>query len=335
MKPIIAISCGDPNGIGPEVILKTLSGTGTDNATPLLLGDKQLFSYYNKTCNLNLDFNVISSLGEIMGNKINLLDAGKGKSFNPKPGYISKEAGKFAMHSVETGIALCMKSKADAIVTAPISKEAISLAGYTVPGHTEFLAQKTGTDRVLMILVSGSLRVALATVHLPLRDVPNLITKELVLERIKQFTASLSTDFSISNPRVAVLGLNPHAGDGGILGMEEIEQIKPAIDAAQKSTKNLTVNGPFPADGFFGKRMHEQYDGILAMYHDQGLGPFKTLSFGSGVNVTAGLPIIRTSPDHGTAFDIAGKNMADHRSFTEAYVLAIELSRKKSLREKI
>lgn len=332
MKPIIAISCGDPNGIGPEVILKTLSESGADDTTSLLLGDENLYTFYRDSCDLSVDYNVINSIQEIVHSRINLLDISNGKAFNPKPGKISKDAGKYAMLSVETGIELCLQDRADALVTAPISKEAISLAGFSVPGHTEFLAEKTGTDQVLMVLVSGSLRVALATVHVPLRDVPDLITVNLVKQRIEQFADSLTTDFSIKNPAIAVLGLNPHAGDGGIIGKEEFEQITPAIHAFRESNSGITVNGPFPADSFFGKRMHDLYDGILAMYHDQGLGPFKTLSFGNGVNMTAGLPIIRTSPDHGTAFDISGKNMADHRSFAEAFKLAKELSRKKKMR---
>lgn len=330
MKPIIAVSCGDPNGIGPEVILKTLFESGSEKSTPLLLGDLRLFNFYKHICELDIVFNVITSVDNIDVNGVNLFDISNDKPFNPKPGLINSEAGSYAMHSVDKGIQLCMNNKADALVTAPISKKAISMAGYTVPGHTEFLADKTGTGQVLMVLVSGKLRVALATVHLPLRGVPDLITKELVQQRLQQLANSLNTDFSISNPSIAVLGLNPHAGDDGVLGSEETDQIIPAIDAFCEKHNYVTVNGPFAADSFFGNRMHENYDGILAMYHDQGLGPFKTLSFGSGVNMTAGLPIIRTSPDHGTAFDIAGKNMADHHSFREAYELATELAKKRS-----
>lgn len=332
MKPVIAISCGDPNGIGPEVILKTLANGRMDNTIPLLLGDRNLFEYYRDTCNLHLDFNVVDSIEQAVPSRVNILDISNGNPFKPDPGLIQKEAGQYAMHSVKAGIKLCIEDKAHALVTAPISKEAISLAGYTVPGHTEFLAEKTGTEQVLMILVSGSLRVALATVHEPLRNVPDLISKQLVMDRIQQFSESLINDFSIQNPSVAVLGLNPHSGDGGILGREEIEQITPAIDKVKETYNDITVNGPFSADSFFGMRTYELYDGILAMYHDQGLGPFKTLSFGSGVNVTAGLPIIRTSPDHGTAFDKAGKNMADFRSFKEAYILAAELAQKKQVK---
>lgn len=332
MKPVIAISCGDPNGIGPEVILKTLADNSMDDTIPLLLGDRELFAFYRAACKLHLDFNVVDSVEQAVPNQVNIFDISNGNSFKPDPGLIQKEAGQYAMRSVETGIELCMENKAHALVTAPISKEAISLAGYTVPGHTEFLAEKTGTEQVLMILVSGSLRVALATIHEPLRNVPDLISKKLVMDRIKQFSESLVNDFSIKNPSVAVLGLNPHSGDGGILGREEIEQITPAIDTMKETYNDITVNGPFSADSFFGMRTYELYDGILAMYHDQGLGPFKTLSFGSGVNVTAGLPIIRTSPDHGTAFDKAGKNIADFRSLEEAYTLAAELVQRKHVK---
>jgi 4-hydroxythreonine-4-phosphate dehydrogenase len=209
------------------------------------------------------------------------------------------------------------------MVTLPISKEAINLTDYKIPGHTEFLATKTNTASVLMMLVNGDLRVALTTVHIPISDVAHTITKKLIIEKATILNNSLKSDFSISNPKIAVLGLNPHAGDGGVIGKEEIEIIQPAIKELQE--QGVLASGPYPADGFFGQKRHLQYDAILAMYHDQGLAPFKLISFGKGVNFTAGLPIIRTSPDHGTAFDIANKGVADPSSFLQAYQLAVEL----------
>jgi 4-hydroxythreonine-4-phosphate dehydrogenase len=240
---------------------------------------------------------------------------------------LSANAGSAAMIALETAIRLCMNNKCYALVTAPISKEAISMAGYSVPGHTEFLAQQTTADDVVMMLVSGKLRVALVSTHVPLKDVAAYISTKKIISKTKILHQSLISDFGIRSPRIAVLGLNPHAGDGGVLGLEEIEIIEPSVQFLREI--GFKADGPFPADGFFGSRLNNTYDAILAMYHDQGLVPFKTLSFGKGVNFTAGLPIIRTSPDHGTAFSIAGKNIADEKSFLEAYKLAAIMAMKR------
>ncbi|MDX1619244.1 MAG: 4-hydroxythreonine-4-phosphate dehydrogenase PdxA, partial [Balneolaceae bacterium] len=206
-----------------------------------------------------------------------------------------------------------------------ISKEAVNRAGYEIPGHTEHLAQQTGVENPIMMLVNNGLRIGLCTTHIPLKEVPFQITEERIILMIRNMADSLNRDFGIDTPRLAVLGLNPHAGDGGTLGIEEQRIIAPAIDKARSGS--VDIEGPFPADGLFGSRNYTQYDGILAMYHDQGLIPFKALSFGKGVNFTAGLPIIRTSPDHGTAFDIAGKNRANATSFKQALELAADLVR--------
>lgn len=240
-----------------------------------------------------------------------------------KPGGISKQAGQAAMKAVEKGIELCMQGETQALVTAPISKEAVNLAGYYIPGHTEFLAEKTGTENYMMLLVYEELRVGLVTTHIPVAEVSNVILTGNVLSSIRMMNKTLRNDFNIDKPKIAVLGLNPHAGDGGVIGNEEIEHIAPAIEEAK--TSGIQAMGPHPADGFFGNEKYKEFDAVLAMYHDQGLVPFKTLSFGSGVNVTGGLPIIRTSPDHGTAFDIAGKDKANPDSFVEAYKLALKL----------
>ncbi|MFT4605636.1 MAG: 4-hydroxythreonine-4-phosphate dehydrogenase, partial [Rhodothermales bacterium] len=240
-------------------------------------------------------------------------------------GEVSAKAGALSMRAVASAVELCLAGECDAMVTAPISKEAIGLAGYEEPGHTEFLAKLTGTADYLMTMVAGPLRVGVVTGHIPLRDVAARITQEAVARRLGRLADSLECDFGIAEPRIAVLGLNPHAGDGGVLGSEEIEIIEPAM---REALGNRGF-GPFPADGFFAERQWEQYDAVLAMYHDQGLIPFKTLAFDTGVNFTAGLPIIRTSPDHGTAFGIAGKGIARPESMRNAIEVALDVAKQR------
>lgn len=326
MIPTIAISMGDYNGIGPEVILKTLDKIDLTTSTPLVLGHISVLDFYAIRSNLESSFHILDKRSmDIKKGMVNVLNISSYTQSTLAPGTISPEAGDYSMKSVESGIELCKNKTCNALVTAPISKEAIQIAGYNVPGHTEFLAKKTSAKNYMMMLVSENIRVGLATIHIPLKEVATNVTKAGILKHLEILNASLINDFNITKPRIAVLGLNPHAGDGGIIGDEEQTTIIPSLQAA--SSNGISVNGPFAADGFFGKKMHEEYDAILAMYHDQGLIPFKTLTFGEGVNFTAGLPIIRTSPDHGTAFDIAGKNQADKGSFESAYQLAVEMSR--------
>jgi 4-hydroxythreonine-4-phosphate dehydrogenase len=329
MNVTVAISMGDFNGVGPEIILKSLETYSPPDVTPLILGQPGVFDYYADKCSIRFTPEVLEDVSGLVPGKVNLLicPSAGGNSYTPEPGKISESAGRAAMECVDLGIRLCMEEKSDALVTAPISKEAISMAGYHFPGHTEFLAEKTGVSDFMMVLVSGSLRVGLVTGHIPVSEVSRSLSEEIILEKISRMDHSLKHDFGIGDPNIAVFGLNPHAGDGGVIGDEENEFIVPAIGQARKS--GIRADGPFPADGFFGSSMHKNYDGIVAMYHDQGLVPFKALSFGSGVNVTAGLPIVRTSPDHGTAFSIAGKNRADARSFTEAFKLAVQMAGKK------
>jgi 4-hydroxythreonine-4-phosphate dehydrogenase len=321
---------GDYNGIGPEVVLKSLSKPLPENVTPVIMGHPDIFSYYASTLDRSPDLSVINSLNNTLPGKVNLIRCCNDEDIELAPGSTTRKAGLASMEAVEAGIDACLSGEADALVTSPISKEAIHLAGYRVPGHTEFLAMKSETDDVTMILASGNLRVGLVTGHIPVRRIPEELTADLLLSKLRTLNESLTRDFGIPEPKIAVFGLNPHAGDGGVLGNEEIEIITPAIAQAVKG--GIKADGPLPADGFFGSRMQDQFDGILAMYHDQGLVPFKALSFGSGVNFTAGLPFIRTSPDHGTAFGIAGKNRADERSFLEAFRLAVTMvkNRKKA-----
>lgn len=323
MKKRIAISIGDVNGIGPEIVIKSLLQQSLNNVTPIILSSKNVLDWWIDNLNQRLDYNHIHSIEDVAVGQINLLESYGNKEVTVAPGTLTKQSGQCAMLSVEKGIALCNSQQADALVTAPISKEAVNLAGYHIPGHTEFLAEKTNTSDFMMMLVHEDLRVGLATGHIPVAKIASTLSTALIKKYIKIMHKTLQNDFDITSPDIAVLGLNPHAGDGGVIGTEEQDIITPAINDIR--SKNVSVSGPHPADGFFANKKYEQCDGILAMYHDQGLIPFKTLSFGGGVNFTAGPPIIRTSPDHGTAFDIAGTNKANPSSFIEAFKLADEL----------
>lgn len=324
MLPKIGITIGDINGIGPEIALKAVSEIDYSASVPILISSASVIDFYNSELGLNKSFHKITSVSEAKDGILNVLDTNK-SSPEIETGKITKQAGLASMKSIESAISLCIAKELKAMVTLPISKESIQLAGYDIPGHTEFLANQTNTDQVLMMLVNGALRVALTTGHIPVSKVASSINQDLIISKATILSKSLKQDFRNFQPKIAVFGLNPHAGDGGVLGSEENEIITPAIVKLKES--GINVDGPFPADGF-SDRKHQQYDAILAMYHDQGLAPFKLLSFGKGVNFTAGLPIIRTSPDHGTAFDIAGKGIADTSSFIQAYKLAVELAQK-------
>lgn len=324
MNPTIAITIGDYNGIGPEVICKTLSQTNLSESIPLIIGHQSVMEYYADKCGINLPFQTIKKADKLSAGSVYILNSSKEEEIDIHPGKISAKAGKAAMKAVEKAVIHQQKKKCSAMVTAPISKEAIQKAGYSFPGHTEFLAELTKTGDYMMILAGGDLRVGLATIHVPLQKVQGLITENGIIRFLKIFNKSLTTDFGIPHPKIAVLGLNPHAGDGGVIGTEEQLILTPALQKARFN--EIDVEGPFAADAFFGNQTYKHFDGILAMYHDQGLIPFKTLTFGTGVNFTAGLPIIRTSPDHGTAFDIAGLNKAKEDSFTAAYKLAKKMA---------
>lgn len=325
MIPIVAISMGDPNGIGPEVTLKSLEREDLSRSIPVWIGSKKVFEFYSDKFDIQLPLKKFKNDNSLEPGSVYLLDIDEESDFEITPGKTTKEGGSLAMQAVDKGIQLCMNKDAHALTTAPISKEGIHKAGYNVPGHTEFLAKKTDTDNVVMVLVSENFRVALATIHIPLKDVKQSINKENLQTNLRILYKSLSVDFGIGEPKIGVLGLNPHAGDGGVIGTEEIELITPALD--ELSEEDILVDGPFAADGYFGSQLYKIYDATLAMYHDQGLIPFKALSFGNGVNFTAGLPIIRTSPDHGTAFNIASKNVADEQSFRAAYQMAAEMAK--------
>jgi 4-hydroxythreonine-4-phosphate dehydrogenase len=326
--PRIAISIGDFNGIGPEIILKSLTQKDLGKSTSIIISPEEIVQQTADLLSLPRSFHVVSNASDIKDGVINILPI-KTEKIELTPGVLTAQSGLVAMKSIEKCIELCRSKFANAMVTAPISKEAVNLAGYKIPGHTEFLADQTNTESVLMMLVSGNLRVALVTAHTPIREVAQSVSQSLIRTKLEILAESLINDFGIEKPKIAVFGLNPHAGDGGVIGQEEIETISPILKALKAERGDVIINGPYPADGFFGQQLHKEHDAILAMYHDQGLAPFKLLSFGKGVNFTAGLPIIRTSPDHGTAFDIANKGVANPSSFNEAYNLAVELANKR------
>lgn len=325
-RPRVVITMGDPNGIGPEVIIKSLADARlTRYVDPFVTGSTAVLRRHAERLGLR-DF-AISRYPDRSG-RIVVFDVVPEEEPAVEFGKVTATAGRLAMMSVEKATRLCISGEADAMVTAPLSKEAINLAGFNLPGHTEFIASLTGTTSYTMMMVSDSLRVGLVTGHLPLWDVPKHVTKEAILDKVRVIAHSLQQDFAVSHPKIAVLGLNPHAGEGGVLGREENETIKPAVEAA--CHEGYLAFGPYPADGFFATRAYLSFDAVLAMYHDQGLIPFKTLTFNTGVNFTAGLPIVRTSPDHGTAFDIAGERKASPDSFRTALYVALDVARRRT-----
>jgi len=321
-KIIVGISLGDLNGIGVEVILKTFEDNRMlDFCTPVIFGSSKIISFHKKALNNSIQINEITSIDEINHAKLNLLNIWN-EDVEVEIGKASKVSGEYAAKSLEHSVDQLKKNKIDVLLTAPINKETIQSETFCFPGHTEFLEEKLD-GKSLMILMTNELRIGLITGHIPIAKVAETISPELIKEKVEIMHQSLRQDFGINKPKIAVLGLNPHCGDKGVIGKEEDLIIKPTIDQIKENGK--LVYGPYSADGFFGSKTYEEFDGILAMYHDQGLAPFKALSFGNGVNYTAGLSEIRTSPDHGTGFDIAGKNIADPSSFKAALFTAIDI----------
>lgn len=330
----VGISVGDVNGIGPEIIIKALSDSRIlIDCTPVIYASTKTFAFHKKLLNdVEFNYQTCKAANDAQPRKINMVnvwndemqfDIGKG----------TENSGKYAFLSLEKATEDLASGKIDVLVTAPISKEAIGKAGFQFPGHTEFLAHLAGMDEALMMMVGHELRVALVTSHVALKDVPTALTKEKIVAKIRALDAALKKDFGIQRPRIAVFGLNPHASENGKMGNEEQEIINPAIQQAR--SEDIFATGPFPADGFFGSNSRSNFDAVLAMYHDQGLAAFKALAFEEGVNYTAGLPIVRTSPDHGTAFDIAGKNMANPQSMRSAIYLAIDAFRTRKFMKEI
>lgn len=323
----VGITQGDFNGIGPEIIVRTLADESiTELFTPVVFADCQIIAEAARTAGVNLPrLNRIQSASEARDGKINIVDL-KLDNVSPTPGKPTPESGAASVAALEKAVRAITENDVDVLVTAPISKEAVQSDRFRFPGHTEYLESCAGGEcKAQMILFDDSLRVALVTTHLPLAEVPAAISAEKVGEAVKAFAHTLRQDFGIERPKIAVLSLNPHCGDGGLLGHEEQDSIIPAIEACMEA--GTLAFGPYAADGFFGTAAYAGFDGVLAMYHDQGLAPFKALARQNGVNFTAGLPFVRTSPDHGTACDIAWTGKADPTSMREAIYKAIDIFR--------
>jgi 4-hydroxythreonine-4-phosphate dehydrogenase len=325
----IGITLGDFNGVGPEIILKALSNPRLlELCTPVVYGSLKVLSFYKKALDLTeLSFNLTKSIEQLHHKKPNLFVCWEEETA-VEPGTPSAIAGNYAFAALEKATEHVRQGHIDAIVTAPLDKSTVNTAQRPFRGHTEYLGDADGSSP-LMLLVCDDLKIALATAHVPVSEVSALIRKDRVLEKIKAFSRSLTHDFGIKKPRIAVLGLNPHAGDNGLLGREDREEVLPAVEKCIQ--EGIYAFGPYPADGFFGAEQFRKFDGVLAMYHDQGLIPFKLMGFEDGVNFTSGLSFVRTSPDHGTAYAIAGKNIAIESSLRNAIYLAIDVYRRRKL----
>jgi 4-hydroxythreonine-4-phosphate dehydrogenase len=327
-KPVIGITLGDYNGVGPEVTLKALSNSGILKiCTPVIYGSMKVLSKYRKLLSLEeWAIHSAKSIDQISHKRANVINCWP-DNLEVEPGKVTPEAGQAAFQALKCAVTDLQNKALDAVVTAPINKHNIQNSEFAFPGHTEYFTDAFGVPDSVMLLVSEDLRVGVVTGHTPLGKVQEAITTGKVLSKLRILIQTLKTDFGIAKPRIAVLGLNPHAGEEGLLGTEEQQIITPAIKELKH--KGHLIYGPFPADGFFGALSYKKFDAVLAMYHDQGLIPFKVLAFENGVNYTAGLPIIRTSPDHGTAYNIAGRNQASETSMREAIFLACDIAVKR------
>ena len=323
----VGITQGDINGVGYEVIFKAFEQEEMLGlCTPVIYGSPKVAIYHRNACSIQTNFNIVPTASEARDGQVNMVNCFGEKEIKIEFGKPSEEAGNAAFVALERAVKELGEGKIDVLVTAPINKNTIQNADFHFPGHTEYIEQRLGNgQKALMILASEQLRVALVTTHLPVSRIAEHITKEAVMEKLDILNQTLRRDYSIDNPRIAVLALNPHCGDGGLLGTEEKDIINPAIVESFK--KGIRCFGPYAADGFFGTGNYQRFDAILAMYHDQGLAPFKALAMEDGVNYTAGLPVIRTSPDHGVAYDIAGKSQADPASMRKAIYAAIDIFR--------
>lgn len=332
-KPVIGITCGDINGIGTELIIKTFSDSRIlDICTPVIFGSNKLINFYRKSIpEVNLNYQSTREFNRINNKQINLFSCWE-EEIVISPGQLTETGGKYAVLSLQTAVAALKQKQIDGLVTAPIHKKNTQSTDFNFTGHTPYLKSMFGVNDVVMMLCADSFRVALVTEHIPVAEVAKHITRERILSKLAIVNQSLQKDFGIDKPRIAVLGLNPHAGDEGLIGNEEETIIRPAIKDAKNN--NMLVVGPYSADAFFARRQFEKFDAVLAMYHDQGLIPFKALAVGEGVNYTAGLPEVRTSPDHGVAFDIAGKDKANPSSFLAAIFECIDIiNRRKEYEE--
>lgn len=326
-KPIVGITQGDGNGIGYEIIIKALADPRIlESFTPVVYGSSKIFGYYKKTIHeiQSLDTNVITSATDARPKKINIVNC-LPDTIVVEPGQATPEAARAAITSLEMAVEDIKQGVIDVLVTAPINKKAMVGEGFAYTGHTEYLKSEFGAQDITMFMVSERLKVGVVTEHIPLKEVPTAITQDKILSKLRFINDSLIRDFGIVKPKIGVLSLNPHSGDGGLLGSEEQTTIIPAVEQAQR--EGLLAFGPYSPDGYFGLGNYQKFDATLAMYHDQGLAPFKALAFEDGVNYTAGLPIVRTSPDHGTAYQLAGRDEADPRSMMSAIYRAIDIWR--------
>ncbi|GDX44258.1 4-hydroxythreonine-4-phosphate dehydrogenase [Bacteroidota bacterium] len=323
-RPVIGISVGDLNGIGIEIIIKTFSDNRIlELCTPVIFGSNRVINFYKKSIpEINLNYVSIKEISKINPKQVNIVTLWE-EEIEIQPGQMTETGGKYGVQSLQAAVKALKEKTIDALVTAPLNKFTMQSSEFNFTGHTPFLKEAFRADDVLMLMIADNMKVGLLTEHLAIMDVAKNINKEQIIKKINLLKTSLIKDFGVERPRIAVLGLNPHAGDEGLVGKEEKEIIRPAILESKKN--DCVVMGPYSADAFFARGNHEKFDAILAMYHDQGLIPFKSLAIGEGTNFTAGLQAIRTSPDHGTAFDIAGKNQADESSFRAAVFSAIDI----------
>ena len=320
----IGITIGDVNGIGLEVIIKSLNDTRIlEYFTPIVYGNTKVASFHRKAIGIqDFSFNVIQAAEQANPKRPNMINCWQ-EDVKISLGEQNELGGRYAFLSLEKAVDDLQAGQIDGLVTAPINKHNIQQEGFQFPGHTEYLQSKVGAEDVLMFMISDDLRIGVVTGHIPVKDIASGITQEAILQKLVMMNESLKTDFWVQKPKIAVLGLNPHAGDNGLIGTEDEEIIKPAIQRANEA--GIFCFGPYPADGLFASDAYTKFDAVLAMYHDQGLIPFKHIASRKGVNYTAGLPFVRTSPDHGTGYDIAGKNIASHESFLEAIFSAVHI----------
>lgn len=324
-KPVVGFTCGDLNGIGIELIIKSLAdGRITEFCVPVIFASNKSINFYRKVVpDINFSYQAVKDFSRLNPKQINVFNCWE-EEVQITPGQLNDIGGKYALLSLQQGVEALKEGNIHALVTAPIHKKNIQSQAFNYSGHTPYLKTVFDVSDVVMLMVAENMRVALLTEHVPVNEIAQHVTKENILGKLKILHASLQKDFGVDKPKIAVLGLNPHAGDEGLIGNEEETIIKPAVKEAKQ--QNMLVFGPYSADAFFARGHYEKFDAVLAMYHDQGLIPFKSLAIGEGINYTAGLPAIRTSPNHGTAFDIAGKGKADHNSFIEATYKAIDIA---------
>jgi 4-hydroxythreonine-4-phosphate dehydrogenase len=326
----VGITQGDGNGIGYEVIIKALADARIlESFTPVIYGSSKIFGFYRKQIHNidNIDTYVIQSAKDARQRRVNIVNCLSDNVY-VEPGKSTPESAQAAIRSLECAVRDIKAGDIDVLVTAPINKRAMDAEGFGNTGHTEYLQKEFGVEDVTMFMVSDQLKIGVVTGHIPLKDVSAAITQEKILSKLRLMSASLRRDFGVIEPKIGVLGLNPHCGDGGLLGDEEEKVILPAVRAA--ADEGILAFGPYSADGYFGQGTYARFDATLAMYHDQGLTPFKAIAFQDGVNFTAGLPIVRTSPDHGTAFELAGRDMADPQSMMSSIYTAIDIFRKRA-----